>query len=114
MSRSAWLTSLSDESSLLETSQIALLLTNNMVNYFLCPRKRQIHSSVIGGKIRLIHFSMNHSTLIIKAQCIGLRMIKSSERLGLGLLSLRLINPCVYRTARETGLAVIQLNVNQC
>lgn len=40
-----------------------------------------------GGKIRLIHFSINHSTLIIKAQCIGSRMITSSELFGLGLLS---------------------------
>ncbi len=72
-----------------KTSQIALLRTNNMVNYFLCPRKRQIHNSVIGGGggIRLIHFSINHSTLLIKAQCIGSRMITSSELFGLGLLS---------------------------
>lgn len=38
-------------------------------------------------KSRLIHFSMSHSTLIIKAQSICFGMITSSELLGLGLLS---------------------------
>lgn len=88
MSRSAWLKSLSDESFMSETRRIALLQTNNTVNYFLFVKERQINNSEIGKwKSRLIHFSMTHSTLIIKAQCIGSRMITFSELFGLGLLS---------------------------